>query len=76
MKYKYKVVFQPAVDGFVEMKGYKAEFNSAGEARSALNTIADYTLFLHSCGLMGDHSNVGEIMEWSGSEWVTMEDEE
>jgi hypothetical protein len=53
----------------------KKEFKTLEEAVSALNLIADYTLFLHEILAMPSFSNMG-ILLWldDSGEWVEIDE--
>ena len=67
---KYQVWFNPCFgsDGVFEK-----EFETQQEAELALEVIADYTLMLHECSLMEDHSNCGMVLGWDGDEWIEID---
>lgn len=70
----FKVVFVPSLptnQAFV----YEQYFNRLEEAETALNAIANYTLFLHQHHLMPDDSNAGMVYENINGEWVEIDEE-
>lgn len=66
---EYRVVFDPA---FMEkpLDEFSQEYATHAEAETALDAIANYTLFLHEVKLMTDHSNAGWVEELINGEWI------
>jgi hypothetical protein len=70
----YKCLFIPAINGgMVEGALFEQEYATSEEAETALNAIANYTLFLHETKLMPDYSNYGMVMRKEGDEWVEID---
>ena len=71
----YKVIFIPR---FGEDGGQcEQECNTVTEAESVLKAIANYTLLLHECSLMGDFSNCGMIVKKDvDGEWFEIDEDE
>lgn len=72
MENNFKVVFIPQIGGDCEYQSYHEDM---GEAVSVLSAIADYTLILHECSLMPDHSNSGMLYKDVAGEWVEIDDD-
>lgn len=71
MAMDYKAVFVPALGA---SESFEKEYETHAEAEIALSAIANYTLMLHSSGLMADHSNVGMVMKRDDDgEWVEID---
>ena len=64
----YKCVFIPAINA--NEGEFEQEYDTSQEAETALNAIANYTLFLHEVSLMPDYSNYGMVMRKDGDEWI------
>ena len=60
---KYVVTFIPSIER--ENNGFAASTSSLREAKTILDTIANYTLFLHNNSLMKDYSNAGFITKFN-----------
>ena len=70
----YKVVFIPV---FGEDAKFEQECETAGEAEAVLKAIGNYTLLLHDCSYMQDHSSVGMIMKKDGDgDWFEIDEDE
>jgi len=54
---------------------YIQEFKTLGEAKSALEAIALYTLHLHDKKVMPDYSNVAFIEQYIGGEWEEVDED-
>ena len=67
----YKCVFIPSING-PEVE-FVQEYNTAIEAETALNAIANYTLLLHGAGLMPDYSNTGMVFRRDGEDWIEID---
>lgn len=67
----YKCVFIPAINGIEGV--FEQEYDTSEEAETALNAIANYTLFLHETSLMPDYSNIGMVMRKDGDEWIEID---
>jgi len=65
---KFKLTFHPDIDNRLPIS-HEVTFETEDEARAALRTIADYTLFLHKNGLMPDSSNTAYLGEFIDGEW-------
>ena len=63
----FKIIFMPAIVSTAE---FVAEYDTLNDAVTALNAIADYTLFLHETSLMPDYSNFGLIFKNTSDEWA------
>jgi len=69
---KYRVLFNACI-GDVEASPYiSKEYESYIEANSVLEEIALYTLYLHDCSFMEDHSNYGVVQQFIEKEWEDM----
>lgn len=44
------------------------------QAEEQLNAVANYTLFLHECSLIDDHTNVGWIEHEENGQWFEVDD--
>ena len=66
----YRIVFVPEI---TESGRFEKKYETHAEAETALEAVADYTLFLHDRGLMGDHSNCGIVERKDGDEWVEID---
>lgn len=67
----YKCVFIPVING--TGCEFEQEYHTSEEAETALNAIANYTLFLHETRLMPDYSNVGMVMRKDGDDWIEID---
>ena len=67
----YKCVFMPEIKGIGAV--FEQEYDTSQEAETALNAIANYTLFLHEVSLMPDYSNCGMVMRKDGNEWIEID---
>ena len=65
---KFKLAFHPNIDSQFSVS-HEVTFETEAEAKEALKTIADYTLFLHENALMPDHSNTAYLGEFIDGEW-------
>lgn len=71
---KFRFCFDPAMEE--ENDVYIGdEVGSYELANTQLETIANYTLFLHEAGLMPDYSNYGGIQEFYNGKWVDFEED-
>jgi len=43
-------------------------------AKSRMDAVADYTLYLHNHDLMHDHSNFGWVEQKVGDEWIAFDE--
>lgn len=68
---EYKCVFIPEIEGIGSV--FEQEYDTSQEAETALNAIANYTLFLHEVRLMPDYSNRGMVMRKDGDEWIEID---
>lgn len=68
----YRVKFYPRLTAH-SGSAYSEEFETFNQAQQCLNTIANYTLFLHESILMNNYSNSGYIEELDGEEWVDVD---
>ena len=67
----YKVMFVPVLRGEAQ---FEKEFETAAEAETALTAIALYTMFLHSCSLMEETSNIGMVLSKDADgDWVEID---
>ena len=70
----YRLNFIPAIE--VSSDSIKVRSAILESARQELDTIANYTLFLHDNGIMNDYSNVGWIEKLVDGEWEEVDEEE
>jgi len=71
---KYKVVFYTRIA--LGWEPFEQSYKTSEEAETALDAIANYTLYLHDKNLMPDHSNTGLVMKFEDSEWVEIDSDE
>jgi hypothetical protein len=58
-------------------EAYKSETIGSYElAKTILDDIANYTLYLHECSLMHDFSNYGWVEQKVDGEWIEIDDVE
>ena len=69
---KFKLAFHPNIDSQFSVF-HEVTFKTEAEAKAALKTIADYTLFLHESGLMPDHSNAAYLGELIDGKWQDLD---
>ena len=68
----FRVLFFPALEQGGEP--FKQEFLTLDQAKTAKDTIANYTLMLHEQSLMPDYSNMAIIEQCVNGEWVDVEE--
>lgn len=68
----YKIVFIPILG---DKTRFEQEFATQEEAKTALEAISLYTLFLHESNIMEDYSNWGFIYMREGTDWVEIDDD-
>jgi len=75
MSGKYEMFFCPEISVTLS---FRCKFETLKEAAQALNTIADYTLFIQDKGLMRDHTNFGGVHAWDDEleAWCDVDDDE
>lgn len=70
----YKVVFIPVLG---EDAKFEQECETSKEAEAILKAIANYTLLLHECSYMEDHSNSGMVMKKDeDGDWYEIDEDE
>jgi len=71
---KFRTCFIPALEASAEWFSSE-EVGSYELAKSILDNIADYTLYLHGRSVMHDYSNAGWVEQLVDSEWVEIEED-
>ncbi len=70
----YRVIFNPNISA--NNKAFWVDCETLKEAETALNAIANFTLYCHEQSVFPDYSNIGQIVKWVNSEWEEIEGEE
>lgn len=71
---EFRASFTPAVEASFE--SHTSEVVGSYElAKAILDSIADYTLYLHGRSLMDDYSNFGSVEQLVDGEWIEIEDD-
>lgn len=68
----FRVLFTPAFENGIAHT-FSIIAATEEEARSILNAIAGYTLYLHEASLMPDYSNFGCVEQFIDGEWEELE---
>ena len=68
----FKVEFYPSIEKGTEP--FCSEHVNLFEAFAVKNAISDYTLKLHSDGLMRDYSNCAAVYQFIDGEWAEVDD--
>ena len=69
----YKVLFVPALGSEAQ---FEKEYETQKEAETALEAVSLYTLMLHECSFMDDHSNCGMVLTLDAlGDWVEIDDD-
>jgi hypothetical protein len=69
----FQVKFYPSIEKNTEP--FCSEHVNLFEAFSVKNAISDYTLKLHSDGLMQDYSNCAEVCQFIDGEWTEINEQ-
>jgi len=67
---RFRVAFMPALG---RKMYHSKEVGNFELANTMLESIANYTLFLHDSSLMHDHSNTGWVEQASGDDWILID---
>lgn len=70
----FRFVFAPC---FGDNRVFNSEpCQTKEQAQDQLDVVANYTLFLHECSMMVDHTNLGWIESEIDGRWVEIDDDE
>ena len=72
--FNFKINFIYAIE--LSGNSYVQTFKTLDEAKTALEAIALYTLYLHDEQVMHDYSNVAFIEEYVDGEWEEVADKD
>lgn len=73
--YEFRACFVPALEASSE-EFYSEIVGSYELAKTILENIANYTLYLHGRCVMQDFSNYGWVEQKVKGEWIAFEDEQ
>lgn len=71
---EFKIIFNPTIEH--NISAFECEFCNYQLAKVVLNTVANYTLYLHDQSLMHDYSNIGLIVQMVDGEWIEIDEED
>lgn len=70
---EFRTIFNPRISA--NTKAFWQDYDTQKEAETALNAIANFTLYCHDQEIFPDYSNVGQVVKWEDGEWREIDED-